>query len=212
MPTMGTASVVTGVISMLLVTAVVALGITVNQHGRLPGLPRFAALRQHRYLSLLTCAFIAAHVLTAVLGPYSRIGLAAAFVPAGSLWIGLGAVSFDLLIALIVTSLLRRHLGRLAWRAVHWLAYACWPAALAHTIGIGPRLHPGGLFDLAVACVAVVVAAACWRLAGLFADARRRQQSRPGEEREPWPGEWLPQDRWEPGDDRLPAPAGPAER
>jgi methionine sulfoxide reductase heme-binding subunit len=211
MPTMGTASVATGVISMLLVTAVVALGITVNRHGRLPGMPRFAALRLHRYLSLLACAFIAAHVLTAVLASNARIGLAAGVVPSAS-WIGLGAVSFDLLIALVTTSLLRRHLGRRTWRAVHWLAYACWPAALAHTIGIGPRLHQGLLFDLAVACVAAVVAAGCWRLAGVLGDARSRRRSRPGEDREPWPGDWLPQDRWQSADDRQRTAAHPAER
>ncbi len=209
---MGTASVATGVISMLLVTAVVALGITVNRHGRLPGLPRFAGLRLHRYLSLLACAFIAAHVLTAVLASDARIGLAAAVVPSGSLWIGLGAVSFDLLIALVATSLLRRHLGRRTWRAVHWLAYACWPAALAHTIGIRQGLHAGRLFDLAVVCVAAVVAAGCWRLAGVLAAARGRGRSRPGED-EPWLDGWLPQDRWESGDDDLRAPAhSPAER
>ncbi len=198
---------------MVLVTAVVALGITVNRHGRLPGLPRFAALRLHRYLSLLTCAFIAVHVLTAVLGSYARIGLTAAVLPSGSLWISLGAVSFDLLIALVATSLLRRHLGRRTWRAVHWLAYACWPAALAHSIGIGPRLHAGRLFDLAVACVAAVAAAGCWRLAGALAETRARREGRPRGDHEPWLEDWLPQDQWESGDDNLRAPARhPAER
>jgi methionine sulfoxide reductase heme-binding subunit len=210
---MGTASVATGVISMLLVTAVVALGITVNRHGRLPGLPSFAALRLHRYLSLLACAFITVHVLTAVLRPYARIGLAAAVIPAGSLWISLGAVSFDLLVALVATSLLRRRLGGRTWRAVHWLAYACWPAALAHTIGIGPGLHAGRLFDLAVACVATVAAAGCWRLAGVVADAHAGRQNRQSGDRGPWLEDSRPQDRWQPGDDRLPAPAhSPAER
>ena len=54
-------------------------------------------------------------------------------------WLGLGALAFDLLVALVVTSLLRRRLGLRAWRAVHWLAYACWPVALVHGWGTGTR-------------------------------------------------------------------------
>jgi methionine sulfoxide reductase heme-binding subunit len=172
MPTMGTASVVTGVVSMVLLTTVVVLGISVNRHGRLPGLPAFAGLRLHRYCSLLAVALIAVHVLTAVAMANARIGLAAAVIPSVSLWLGLGAVSFDLLLALVVTSLLRRHVGRRWWRAVHWLAYACWPAALAHSVAIGPGLHAGSLFDLAVACVLAVLAAAGWRIAGLLRGLR----------------------------------------
>jgi methionine sulfoxide reductase heme-binding subunit len=166
MPTMGTASVTTGVVSMVLLTVVVVLGISVNRHGRLPGLPAFAGLRLHRYCSLLAVALIAVHVLTAVAMASARITLVAAVIPSVSLWLGLGAVSFDLLVALVVTSLLRRHLGRRWWRPVHWLAYACWPAAMAHSIAVGPGLHAGRLFDLAAACVLAVLAAGTWRLAG----------------------------------------------
>ena len=170
MPTTGTASAATGVISMVLLTAVVVLGVLVNRRGRLPGLPRFAGLSLHRYLSLLAVGFVTVHVLTAVAVPLAGVGLTVAVIPFASarepVWVGLGAVSFDLLIALVVTSLLRRHLGRRTWRAVHWLAYLCWPAALAHSIGTGPGLRTGRLLDLAVACVAA--AAAGWRLAGTW--------------------------------------------
>jgi methionine sulfoxide reductase heme-binding subunit len=185
MPTAGTASAATGVISMVLLTAVVVLGILVNRHGRLPGLPRFATLSLHRYLALLAVGFLVVHILTAIAVQLAGIGLAAAVVPFVTarqpLWLGLGAVSFDLLIALVVTSLLRRHLGRRAWRAVHWLAYACWPTALAHSVGIGPGLRGGRLLDLAAACVLAVCAAVPWRLASTWRAARR---SRPA----PGPG------------------------
>jgi sulfoxide reductase heme-binding subunit YedZ len=177
MPTAGTVSAATGVISMVLLTAVVVLGVLVNRHGRLPGLPRFANLSLHRYLSLLAVGFLAVHILTAIAVPLADVGLAAAFIPFASarqpLWLGLGAVSFDLLIALVATSLLRRHLGRRSWRAVHWLAYACWPAALAHSIGTGPGLRGGRLLDLAVGCVLAGCAAAGWRLVSTWRAAAR---------------------------------------
>ena len=107
---------------------VVIIGLLVNRQGRLPGLPAFAVLGLHRYLSLLSITFITVHIATAVLDSFVNISVAAAVIPFVSayepLWLGLGAVAFDLMIAIIVTSLLRAHIGRRTWRAVHWLAYA----------------------------------------------------------------------------------------
>jgi methionine sulfoxide reductase heme-binding subunit len=168
MPTTGTVSAATGVISMVLLSAVVVLGILLDRRVRLPGLPRFAGLSLHRYVSLLAVGFLALHIITAVAGPEARVRLAAIVVPFTSAyarsWLGLGAVATDLVIAIIATSLLRRHLSFRAWRAVHWLAYACWPFALAHSIGTGNGMRSGRLLDLAVACAAAVAAAAAWRV------------------------------------------------
>ncbi len=52
------ASRATGVICLVLLTAVMVLGILVNRQGRLPGLPRFAVTSLHRNLSLLSVAFM----------------------------------------------------------------------------------------------------------------------------------------------------------
>ncbi len=163
------ASRATGVVSLVLLSAVMILGILVNRQGRLPGLPRFAVLGLHRNLSLLAVAFVAVHVITAVADSYVSISLAAAVIPFVSayepLWLGLGAVSLDLMAALIVTSLLRRHIGRRAWRAVHWLAYASWPVAVVHGVFSSPDLQSGPLFYLALACIAAVIGALAWRVA-----------------------------------------------
>jgi NADH:ubiquinone oxidoreductase subunit F (NADH-binding) len=179
MPTLAGLVSLTGIIDTVLLTGVVVLGVLVHRHGRVPGLTRHAGLELHRYLALLAVVFLAAHVLGAVAGTYG-LGLAAIVIPfvsAGQpLWIGLGAVSLDLLAALVVTSLLRVRLGWRSWRAVHWLAYACWPAALAHGLGISPGMRHGRLLDLAIACIAAVVVAAAWRVAGtLLAVPRARR-------------------------------------
>jgi len=163
------ASRATGVVSLVLLSAVMVIGILVNRQGRLPGLPRFAVLGLHRNLSLLAVAFVAIHVLTAVADSYVSISLAAAVIPFVSsyepLWLGLGAVSLDLMVAVIVTSLLRRHIGRRAWRAVHWLAYASWPVAVVHGIFSSKDLQSGPLLYLALACIAAVIGALAWRVA-----------------------------------------------
>jgi methionine sulfoxide reductase heme-binding subunit len=163
------ASRATGIVALLLLTAVLVLGILVNRQGRLPGLPRFAVTDIHRNLSLLSVAFIAVHVLTAVLDTFVSIPLAAGIIPFASgyerLWLGLGAISLDLMLAMIVTSLLRGRLNRVLWRAIHLLAYLSWPIAFAHSIGSSKDLQQGWMLDMAVGCALVVAAAVVWRLA-----------------------------------------------
>ena len=84
--------------------------------------------------------------------------------PHKTFWLGLGAVASDLLLALLLTSLLRSRLGYRPWRWVHWLAYACWPVGLAHGLGIGTDRATLWVFALTVGCAAAVAAAATWRL------------------------------------------------
>ncbi len=161
------ASRATGIVCLVLLTAVMVLGIMVNRQGRLPGLPRFAVTGLHRNLSLLAVGFLAIHVVTAIADPFVTIGLAAILVPLTSpyrpVWIGLGAVSLDLMLALIVTSLARARIGRRLWRGLHWLAYAAWPVALAHSIGNSGDLQNGPLLALTAGCVLAVAGAAGWR-------------------------------------------------
>jgi sulfoxide reductase heme-binding subunit YedZ len=163
------ASRATGIVALLLLTAVLVLGILVNRQGRLPGLPRFAVTGLHRNLSLLSVAFIVVHVITAVLDTFVSIPIAAGVIPFASgyerLWLGLGAISFDLMLAMIITSLLRGRINRILWRAVHLLAYLSWPIAFAHSIGASKDLQQGWLLGLSVACAVVVGAAVAWRLA-----------------------------------------------
>ena len=163
------ASRATGIVALVLLTAVLVLGILVNRQGRLPGLPRFGVTDIHRNLSLLSVAFIAIHVLTAVLDTFVHIPLLSAVIPFASgyerLWLGLGAVSLDIMLAMIVTSLLRGRMNRLLWRAIHLLAYASWPVAFAHSIGSSQDLQQGWMLDLAIGCAVIVAAAVIWRLA-----------------------------------------------
>jgi sulfoxide reductase heme-binding subunit YedZ len=78
-------------------------------------------------------------------------------------WVGLGAVSLDLTLALIVTSLLRSRISLRVWRGVHWAAYLSWPLALFHSLGVGSDTGTLWLRATAGACIASVVAALVWR-------------------------------------------------
>ena len=174
------ASRATGVVALLLLTAVMLLGILVTRQGRLPGLPRFAVSGLHRNLSLLATAFVALHVLTAVADGYVNIPLTSAVVPLTSpyerIWLSLGAISLDLTVALIVTSLLRRHMSRRAWRTVHLLAYLSWPVAWVHSMFSSGDLQHGVLLILAIGCAAAVVGGAAWRLIAAARDVPRAER------------------------------------
>ncbi|MFD9395055.1 ferric reductase-like transmembrane domain-containing protein [Streptomyces sp. NPDC060000] len=159
----------TGAVCLVLFTVVVLLGIAVRLKARVPGLPRFGTMSLHRTLSLSAMAFLALHITAAVVDGYVDITVVDVLVPfAGDyqpLWLGLGTVALDLLLAVLVTSLLRERLGHRAWRAVHWLAYASWPVALVHGIGIGTDTGADWMTWLTVGCVAATVAALAARLA-----------------------------------------------
>jgi sulfoxide reductase heme-binding subunit YedZ len=158
----------TGVMALVLLTATVILGVAGVARFATPRWPRVITAGMHRNLSLLAVAFVAGHVLTTVLDTYTPIGWVSAVVPFSSayrtFWLGLGAIAFDLLLAVVVTSLLRVRLGYRAWRSVHWLGYAAWPVALWHGLGTGTDSRLPWLLALDAACVAAVVCALGWRL------------------------------------------------
>lgn len=164
----------TGVVALLLLTGGLVLGVMGSTAFRTRRLPRFAVSALHRNVTLLALAFVVVHVVTTLLDSYAPIGLRDVFVPFVAsyrpVWLGLGAVAFDLLLSLIATSLLRNRLGLRAWRAVHWLAYASWPVALLHSLGTGSDARSGWLVLVGFACMLAVVGAVLWRLA---AAARR---------------------------------------
>jgi DMSO/TMAO reductase YedYZ heme-binding membrane subunit len=176
------ASRATGVVALLLLTGVMVLGVLVNRQGRLPGLPKFAVTGLHRNLSLLAVAFTAIHVLTAVIDTFVSIPLTSAVIPFTSgyegFWLGLGAIASDIMLALIITSLLRRHLSRGVWRAVHWLAYVSWPVAFLHSVYSSKDLQHGPLLVFAIFCALAVVAAVVWRLAAAAREVPRAQRVR----------------------------------
>ena len=160
----------TGLVTMLLLTASVLLGVLTT--GRFAGgsWPRFLTVGLHRNLSLLVVVFLALHVGTTVIDTFVSIPLTAAFIPFASsykaLWLSLGAVALDLLIALVATSLIRNRLGLKTWRWVHWAAYICWPVAVAHGLGAGTDRDTLWVFVLTVGCAAAVTGVATWRFVG----------------------------------------------
>jgi ferric reductase like protein len=159
----------TGTVALILLTAVTVLGIVNAVRWSPRGSPRFVLQRVHRNLSLLSVVFVGLHIATAVIDGFAPIRWIDAIVPFRSayrpIWLGLGAVAFDLMIAIAATSLIRAHLGYRVWRAVHWMSYGLWVAAVFHGLGIGSDASQPWMLALVVAAVGAVLAAAVWRIA-----------------------------------------------
>jgi sulfoxide reductase heme-binding subunit YedZ len=107
-------------------------------------------------------------VLTAVTDPQASVSAVAVIAPLPSdryaLWLGLAALALDLVVALVVTSLLRHRLPLRFWRAVHWLAYLAWPVALLHAAGMGTDAGSSWMLAVDAACIAIFAGAVVLRM------------------------------------------------
>ena len=96
-----------GAVSLLMLTASVCLGLVTVTRFQSAGWPRFFNYELHRRVSLMSIAFLAVHVLAAVLDPFTSLGLGAALVPLVSSYrpipVALGVIAVYLFVALIAT-------------------------------------------------------------------------------------------------------------
>lgn len=180
-----------GAVTLILLTIVVVLGILSVLRVQSPRWPAFLTTGLHRNLALMTLVFLALHIVTAVVDPYTNLGWAAALIPFDSyyrtFWLGLGVISFELLVAIVATSLVRGVLGRTAWKTIHWLTYAAWPVAVAHGIGTGTDTWSAWMLAITAGCVAAVVMAVILRISAGSTDplAAARTDFRTAVERRP---------------------------
>jgi sulfoxide reductase heme-binding subunit YedZ len=169
----------TGIVALLLLTAAVVLGMLNSGRFLSQRWPRFTVSAIHRNISLLALVFLVIHIASSVIDPYAGIRWLDAVVPFvssyRSFWLGLGALSGDLMLAVLVTSLLRPRIGYRVWRAVHWLSYAMWPIALVHGIGTGITDDQVSWVLLCDGvCALAVLGALWWRLGATHADTEAR--------------------------------------
>jgi len=162
-----------GAVSLVLLSAVVVLGLLARLRVESRGWPRFLTAAVHGDLALMTLVFLTLHIVTAIVDPFTHLGLAA-LVPFGSyyrtFWLALGAIAFELMLAIVATSLLRHRIGQRTWRAVHWLAYASWPVAVLHGFGTGTDTLSAWMLAIDVVCIGTVAIALGWRVASAPAD------------------------------------------
>ncbi len=131
----------TGFVLLGVLTATVLLGVLTARGRAGRHVPVFVARSLHRNLSLFGVVLLVAHIATAVLDEFVDIRWWHAFVPYGAayepLWLAAGTVASDLVLAVIVTTVVRARLGLGVWQRVHQLAYLAWALGLVHGLAIG---------------------------------------------------------------------------
>ncbi|MCB5282710.1 MAG: ferric reductase-like transmembrane domain-containing protein [Arthrobacter sp.] len=171
---------VSGFISLALFTATVLLGILTRSGRPLLILPRFSVTLLHRNFAVLASVFLGLHVGSLLLDSFAKLNVVDVVVPFLSgyrpFWQGLGTVALDLVLAIVITGLLRHRIGQRTFKAVHLLSYAVWPIALAHAIGNGTDGTGAWFLILATASVAAVGGAVIWRLSAVFLETSKARQ------------------------------------
>ncbi|WP_337313933.1 ferric reductase-like transmembrane domain-containing protein [Candidatus Aeolococcus gillhamiae] len=157
-----------GMSTLIILTATVVVGIGAALRWETRRSPRFVTADLHRNLSLLAVVLLALHITTTLLDPFAQISVRDAVIPTGAayrpVWLGLGVVAAEMLIAVAASSLLRSRVGPRTWRVIHWLAYASWPLAVVHGLGTGSDSQAAWMVGIDAACVTAVTVAVARRL------------------------------------------------
>jgi len=104
------------------------------------GLPAWL-LDLHTFLGTLSVFFCAIHLGALALDGYTEWGWSELFVPMASTWkpgaTAWGIVAFYLLVAVQVTSMLRRRIPKRIWHTVHLTSFALFAAGTVHGVTAG---------------------------------------------------------------------------
>lgn len=137
----------TGLVAWALLAASVLWGLALTTRafaGR--AAPRWL-LDLHRFLGGLSVVFVGVHLVAIVADTFVHFGLADVLVPLASswhpLWVVWGVVALYLLLAVELTSLLRRHLPHRLWRGVHALSFVLFLSATVHLLLAGTDADNG---------------------------------------------------------------------
>jgi sulfoxide reductase heme-binding subunit YedZ len=134
-------------LSFVLLTASVVLGLLLSNKASLKRWPRFAFEDVHRFVGLLAGAFILIHVGALLVDGYMPFSLANVLVPGTApyrpLAVAAGVISAELLAALALANRYRRSLSYRIWRRTHYLNFAVWVLAFVHGLTAGTDTGSG---------------------------------------------------------------------
>jgi sulfoxide reductase heme-binding subunit YedZ len=160
----------TGFVALILLTIVVALGTFVANRigGTIVG--RFELNELHRSVSIIAVVFLVIHITSTVVDNFVPTGWVSAIVPMTSVYkrvpVTLGAVAFDLILAVWISSLLKARIANQTWRFIHWFSWLAFASALVHTILAGTDSRKGFGLIIAVLSASLVLASGIWRYIG----------------------------------------------
>jgi len=130
---------VAGLTAYVLLWLNVCIGLALKTNLPLPLLNRWRVTDLHQFTALLSLAFLGLHIAALVQLKQQPFSVAELAVPLlRSVPASLGIVALYLIIVVIATSYLRRHLSVLVWRTVHGLSLVAYGLGVAHALLAGP--------------------------------------------------------------------------
>jgi sulfoxide reductase heme-binding subunit YedZ len=158
---------VTGMVTLVLFTLVIILGTLVANRVGGKKIGRFELNELHRSITMVAMAFLVIHILTTLLDSYVATGWLSPILPFLSHYrrvgVALGAVAFDLMIAVWVSSLLKVRVKNQSWRFIHWFSWLAFASAVIHAYMTGTDAKDGVGLALVAACTLGVLVSALWR-------------------------------------------------
>jgi len=128
---------------------------------------RFELNELHRSVSMVAMAFLVLHIVTTVVDSYVPTGWLSTIIPMTSNYkrwdVAVGAVAFDLMLAVWASSLMKARIANSSWRFIHWFSWLAFVAAIVHSFLIGTDARSGIGLAVVTACAFAVVVTAIWR-------------------------------------------------
>jgi hypothetical protein len=153
-----------GVFALVALSAAVAAGLLATDRIVLTPERRILAQALHRTCSLIGISALANHIMLEILASRARIvdGFVPFLASRNTFYMGLGTLSSDLFVLVIVTGVLRRRFTsgarRALWRGLHLTAYAAWPLGVLHGLLAGRSAKPYVDWSYGACLTAVAVA------------------------------------------------------
>ena len=123
----------------------------------------------HRFLTICWVPFVLLHVVTITIDSVARVSPIDLVIPFrvayAALPVGLGAIGFDLLLIVTVTSYLRRRLDPTTWRWLHRLSYVMFGVFALHALLAGSDFARPLVLAPAAGVVAFIAIVSLARLA-----------------------------------------------
>ena len=157
-----------GIVGWALLSASVLWGLLMSTRvlGKLAKRPWLLDL--HRYLGGLAVIFTGVHVVSVMLDSYVHFGLVEVLVPFASSWkplpVAWGIVSLYLLLAVELTSLLRKRLSKKVWHAIHLSSLPLFAFSTIHMVTAGTDGANGLLRWIALLVTAAVAGLVTFRV------------------------------------------------
>ena len=160
-----------GIVGWALCAASVLWGLALATRalGRKPSAPWLLDL--HRFLGGLAVVFVAVHMVALMLDPFVRFTVGDLLVPFASTQykpgpVAWGIVAMYLLVAVELTSLLKKRIPVRLWRGVHLTSYVLYAAATVHLLAGGSDRHNPIHRWTVLASVGAVVFFTAYRVVG----------------------------------------------